>query len=929
MADLLARVSAALAGRYTIHRELGHGGMAVVYLADDPRHGRQVAVKVIRPAVLAALGPERFEREISVAARLSHPHILPLFDSGVADELVFFVMPYVTGESLRERLTRERPIPIEEAVKIARDVASALAYAHGQGIIHRDIKPENILLEGGEARVADFGIARAIHATASDVITTSGLVVGTPLYMSPEQASGAAVLDARSDLYALGTVLYEMLGGEPPFSGGSAQAIMARQSHDTPTPITVLREAVPAALADLVHRLLRKLPADRPAGAEEVARALQTASTPFPTAVLPARRRSWRGLFAVGGLLLGALVVWALYQPKRTAMVADRVGVFVTATPADSADSARATQIAGALVAALNSSGFISAVEFAVPAGKTPEQAARAARLLRWVEGSVLGGDSLRLTLAIRTPDGLNAAVPIIAKPLDAATWAVGQEAATRLIGRLLRTSSADVPLPLLEGRTPAALAEFYFGEDSYHRASFVEALAHYRSALASDSLFTYASLRAAQAASWLNQSTDAAALLESMGNRLDSLPPKYAAFAHGALAYQQGHADTAVAWLTAALDRDPASVDGWMALGEVYAHLLPRAGSIDSLAQDAFAQAHRLDPGFAPALPHLIEAAFRQRDSAAVQLLAEFARQHPDEGEVAFLRLATTCALNETEPSAWLAAAKHDPMAVYNALQVLVGGGLRQPECAQGAAEALGTADAPDAYRFAALSALQGILTARGNAAGARRVVGSDSMFALMAKGLFLTLDAVAGASDAAVATAFAANVDALMAERPRDVSDGSVWLAGIWAARRGDLPTAERLHAEALGRRGTSAPLTRSLWARLLLARADTVGAMTLLASNAPVAHRDQIPYEPWESLVADRILLAQLYLARHKPYDAIQAASIVDAPAVVTDIVFLPMSLSIRAAAADQIGDQQLARESRRRLAALSAATSTQRP
>ncbi len=929
MPDLTTRITAALAGRYTILRELGHGGMAVVFLAEDVRHGRRVAVKVVRPEVLTALGPERFEREIGFAARLSHPHILPLFDSGVADDLVFFVMPYVTGESLRERLDRERPIPIEEAVKIGRDVASALAYAHAQGIIHRDIKPENILLEGGEARVADFGIARAIHAGTGDPITTSGLVVGTPLYMSPEQASGATNLDARSDLYALGTVLYEMLGGEPPFSGASAQAIMARQTHDTPTPIAVLREAVPPALADLVHRMLRKLPADRPAGAEEVVHALATASTPFSTALLPAKRRSWPGLFAVGGLLLGALVVWALYQPGRTAMAANRVGVLLTAAAADSSDSARAVQIVDALVAALNSSGFISAVALTVAPGTTPEQAAQAARLPRWIEGSILGGDSLRLTLAIRTPDGLRTTVPIIVKPVDAATWAVGQEAAARLIGELLGTSPSGVPLPLLEGRTPAALAEFYLGEDSYHRASFSEALSHYRAALASDSLFTYASMRAAQAAGWLNQSTEAAALLASMGGRIDSLPPKYAAFAHGMLAYQQGHADTAVARFEAMLGIDRASVEGWMALGEVYAHLLPHVGSIDSLAEHAFAQAHHLDSGFAPALPHLIEAALRRRDSAAVDLLDKFAAGHPDSGELGYLTLATKCALGIGKPVDWRAEAALDPVMVHRALQVFVGGGLRQPECSERAARALGAANAPDAYRFSALSSLQAILTARGDAAGARQVVGADSMFALMAKALFLTLDAVAGAPDSAVATAFATHVDAQVADQPDDVSDGSIWLAGVWAAGRGDLRAAERLHTAASGRRGKDAPLTRSLWARLLLARADTAGAMALLAANAPAAPRDQISGKPWESLVADRILLAELYLARHKPYDAIDAASVVDAPAVVADIVFLPTSLRIRAEAADMVGDQQLARESRSRLAALGAPNPSRRP
>jgi serine/threonine-protein kinase len=919
--DLITRIAAALEGRYTILRELGHGGMAVVFLADDLRHGRQVAVKVIRPEVLRALGPDRFEREIGFAARLSHPHILPLFDSGVADGLAFFVMPYVTGESLRERLARERPLPLEEAVKIARDVASALSYAHAQGIIHRDIKPENILLEGGEARVADFGIARATAGAPGDIITTSGLVVGTPAYMSPEQAAGSPDIDTRSDLYALGTVLYEMLTGEPPFSGVSAQAIMARQTHDTPTPVAVLRPAVPLALADLTHRLLRKLPVDRPANAGEVLHALQQAGTPTPLPSTAVRRRTWRGVFALGGLVAGAAVVWAVNHSARAVGDPNRVGVVVGASSPGAADSTRAAQITGALVAALNSSGVITAIELHVPPGKDGTQAAKAAGLLRWVEGTVLVQDSLRLTLAIRTPDGLKAVVPTVTEPLPAADWTVGFEAANQLVERLLPMNSSAVSLPLGQGRSPAARADFFLGEASYRRASFEEAMKHYRAAFAEDSTFTYAALRAAQAASWLNRAPEAAALLEATGPRLDSLPPKYAAFAHGVLAYQQGHADTAVARFKAVLGIDPASVEGWMALGEVYAHLLPRAGSIDSLAEHAFTQARRLDPAFAPALPHLVEAALRRGDTSTARLLDEFAAGNPDDRELERLRLATGCALGGVQSVNWPATAARDPALVYDAVQILTGGGLRQAGCAQAAADAIGTVNPSDALRFGALVARQGILVARGDASGARSAVESDSMFPLVAQGLILTLDVIAGAPDTAAATAFATSTVTRLAERPEDVGDGTIWLAGVWSAGIGHLREAERLHATAVERRGRAAPLTRSLWARLLLARFDTVAAMTILAANAPEASRDLITGKPWESLVADRILLAQLYLARHQPFEAIEAASVVDAPAVVADIVFLPMSLRIRADAADLVGDQQLARESRRRLAALS--------
>src|SRR5947199_3060444 len=226
--DPLARVQAALAGRYTIERELGRGGMATVYLAQDRKHHRQVAIKVLKPELAAALGPERFLREIDTAARLTHPHILPLHDSGEAAGLLYYVMPYVEGETLRDRLEREGQLPLEEAVRITREVASALSYAHSHDVVHRDIKPENILLSGGEAVVADFGIARAITAAAAGTLTETGIAIGTPGYMSPGQATESERLDGRSDIYSLGCMLYEMVAGEPPPTRPNAASAVSK-----------------------------------------------------------------------------------------------------------------------------------------------------------------------------------------------------------------------------------------------------------------------------------------------------------------------------------------------------------------------------------------------------------------------------------------------------------------------------------------------------------------------------------------------------------------------------------------------------------------------------------------------------------------------------------------------------------------------------
>ena len=263
MTSPVARLTSALADRYRLGRELGQGGMATVYLAEDLRHGRKVAIKVLHPELSAVLGGERFLAEIKVTANLQHPHILGLIDSGEADGLLYYVMPYVAGESLRARLARERQLPVEEALRLAREVASALDYAHRQGVVHRDIKPENILLQDGAALVADFGIALAVQQAGGSRMTQTGMSLGTPAYMSPEQAMGEREIGARSDVYALGAMTYEMLAGEPPFTGPNSQAIVAKVLTEQPPPLRPKRPTVPPAAEAAILTALQKLPADR------------------------------------------------------------------------------------------------------------------------------------------------------------------------------------------------------------------------------------------------------------------------------------------------------------------------------------------------------------------------------------------------------------------------------------------------------------------------------------------------------------------------------------------------------------------------------------------------------------------------------------------------------------------------------------------
>jgi serine/threonine-protein kinase len=338
-ASVADRLTAALAGRYRIERELGAGGMATVYLAEDLKHDRKVAIKVLKPELAAVLGAERFVVEIKTTAAMSHPHILPLFDSGTADGFLFYVMPYIQGETIREKLNRETQFGVDEAVRIAREVADALDYAHRHGVIHRDIKPENLLLHDGRAMVMDFGIALALSAAAGGRMTETGLSLGTPHYMSPEQATAEKDISARSDVYSLASVLYEMLAGQPPHVGGSAQQIIMKIITEHAEPVTGMRKAVPPHVAAALDRALEKLPADRFDTAKAFADAL--ANTAFVTAHTAAARapsapQRWRRAVLPAVAIAAGAIGFALASIWRPSERAARIpGRFVlSAAPA-------------------------------------------------------------------------------------------------------------------------------------------------------------------------------------------------------------------------------------------------------------------------------------------------------------------------------------------------------------------------------------------------------------------------------------------------------------------------------------------------------------------------------------------------------------------------------------------------------------------
>lgn len=340
--DQQTRLAAALGDRYSIVREVGAGGMATVFLARDLKHDRQVALKVLKPELAAALGAERFPREIRIVAQFNHPHILSLYDSGEAQGFLYYVMPFVEGESLADRLKREKQLPIPDAVRILREVADALAYAHAHGVVHRDIKPGNVLLSGRHAVVTDFGVAKAVSAAASDKFTTAGIVVGTPSYMAPEQAMGEADIDARADIYALGILGYEMLAGRLPFEAKTPQGILSAHVMEAPKDIRELRPGVPDALAETLMRCLAKNPADRWQTADELVTQLEmigstpsggitpTHTRPVPKISLP-RQKSSRSMIigVVAGLVLlaGAAGAWFMTRGGSDSGHIEKIGV--------------------------------------------------------------------------------------------------------------------------------------------------------------------------------------------------------------------------------------------------------------------------------------------------------------------------------------------------------------------------------------------------------------------------------------------------------------------------------------------------------------------------------------------------------------------------------------------------------------------------
>ncbi len=656
MSDVAAPFAQALRDRYVVERELGRGGMATVYLARDLKHDRPVALKVLHPELGLSLGAERFEREIRLAAQLQHPHILPLFDSGEAQGRLWYTMPYVEGESLRERLRREGPLPLSEALRIAREVALALDYAHRHGVIHRDIKPENILLSEGQALVADFGVARALSGAGGERLTETGLALGTAAYMSPEQAAGQRALDGRSDIYSLGCVLYEMLAGEPPFTGPTPQAVIAKRFTEPVPHLGAVRD-VPPALEQVLARALARTPADRFGSAAEFGTALAkfsgesagvtsvTAEPRLPsvtrTVPLQARRLPTSLRFAVGAALLGLATVLLVLRVRppvgRRALDPNLVAV----TPFDVLDprlEAWREGLVDLVSASLDGAGPLRTVSPTVtvhrwrqradPAGAEELARRTGARLVVFGRVVSAGPDSARVTLEILDaereavlggPIELRELATRIDRVSDSISVVVLRELnRVRPIGAVRRAGINSTSLP--------ALNAFLRGEQFFRRAQWDSAMAYCQRAVGFDSTFAPAWRRMSGVRGCNRQGGAGDSLARVYGLRAGALnrglPPRDSLLVAADSLFEalfDGPADPhwrerqgrLFATLNEARRRYPEDSEVWYELGDALYHWPVFGRTTPEQILEAFDHAITLDSALGPAYIHPVDIGF------------------------------------------------------------------------------------------------------------------------------------------------------------------------------------------------------------------------------------------------------------------------------------------------------------------------------
>jgi len=937
--DVQASLQDALGTRYEVQGEVGRGGMATVFRALDRHLGRAVAVKVLHPELKHLLGSDRFRREIGIAATLQHPNIVPVYESGEGAGLLFYTMALVDGETLRARLERETQLPLDEALRIVADVAEALRCAHEHGIVHRDVKPENILLTAGRAVVTDFGVARAIAEAGEDRLTTAGMVVGTPAYMSPEQAGGVARPDARMDIYALGCVLYEMLGGEPPFTGPSAQAVLARQITEPPRSLHVIRATVSPALQGVVERALAKAPADRFATAAEFVAALEHAR----------RAPGWGGrkrrrAALVSASVLAVTVAAALLWPRPQRLDPLKIVVFplMDARGRDAPGN-------GEDLAQLISSAMEQSEPLRVVFGwtwLTPDQrgnaalltAADARRIARaqgaryYLDGSISQlGDSVRLALRLYDAVGDSLLDQRSAAGLVSGSGLTHLALTTvaRLLPRLL-PAERGFDLSLLENLDPSALSNWLLGERFFRRSRYDSAEVFYQRAVALDSGFTYAALRGAQAADWANDTALALTLVNVALRTGHRLPVRYQEFALGFRFFLTGDADSAASHLRRAVAGDTGWAGAWMELGEVYYHLLPADADGGETARAAFERAHRLAPEFSPALLHLTEIAIRSGElERAESFLAGYRAVHADSEEQAQLEFMLACARRGPQGMHWDAAARAHPAALLQAGKASAVA-LSLPACSEAELRAVVRLNPDDAslkgLRWGAVLVLQALLVGEGRMASARAVLnreyarGVSGVLGVYVADAGLGVGTDSGAAHATVAVERKWPLSVMPARFLRDV--------GLWAWRRGDRAQLDSIVTVLGARLPTRDPSDSVVYAgmagRKALLGGDTVTAIERLRLVRALGTGGELAWAFPGPAGEERLLLARLLLARRQYSEAAKVAEVFDHQEPMAFLAYVPASLEIRAASARGMGEGQAAAGFEARLAAIARAS-----
>lgn len=942
--------SSAIAGifadRYEIVRTLGYGGTAFVYAARDVTSGSMVAVKVLRDELLDGVAADRFLREIRLNQKLSHPAIVPVIDSGQDGRRLFLVLPFMEQGTLRDLLSRETQLPLDRVIRITKTIAEALEYAHEQGLIHRDVKPENILFTNGEARLGDFGIARALERSIDETTTTTGIARGTPPYMSPEQIGGGQY-DGRTDVYSLACVTYEMLAGMLPYIGPTPHSVISQKMLHPPRPIRVYRPLLPEAVEAVISHALAIDPADRLQSASEFASQLERSITapavPSRTPRSVARPKTWMIGVATVAAIASALFVNSRLQGggSRAQLDPNRVMIFPLAlvAGAPSANAGAVGEDAATMIgSAIDGAGPLHSLDAwpLLPAAVrdtirllVPIEAARLARASgsgRYVTGRVLtSADSTHVLLDLW--DTKNDSVIARARVASAAStnglWHLTLRAVGDILPQLIPGNAANA-LSGWRDRNPVAIASFLLGEEAYRRGNFTAAVSHYRSALRTDSTFTLAAIRGAQSSSWLTRPDDATDFIR-IAQRSPSAP-RYASFVRGYSAYLRGDADSAIAAFRAAIAEDAGMAVAWIQLGESYIHLTPRFGNADSLARDAFDHALALDSSAAAVLFHPIQIALRQGDiGRADRMLARFSASDPDSTlrQVGIMRGCVT-----GERVDWREHARSHPRALVSSAVALAAGGA-QVGCAATAFEALLAADTsasdPDAEgrRWASLVGLVNARLVQGRAKDAAAAIDAFDRRWKYGTSLFL----------------FTAPFDTLMARRGREVmlADSArfgpnftkspftfrLWELAQFKLLEGDVTVAEAAARELEVRADTSRDpmdkvLSRSIRARIALARKDTARAIVLLDSVVPPTA--PAPVALWHEMGAapgERLLRAQIARARGDNQLAMLLAEPIDSPSASMHLLFLPASLELRIGAARAMGDQAAASKLTQRL------------